>query len=390
MPTSPRPRKARAANPGKLDYDGRVVLVFEGGGALGAFQVGVYQALHEAGIEPDWVIGTSIGAINAGIIAGSSREERMARLDAFWREVQLPSLPLPDGFPGLQHAQSFSVLTQGVEGFFRPNPATLWNNRAPVGTYEAGYYSTAPLAETLGGLIDVDRLNDPSTTRLTLGAVQVRQGQMHYFDSLRDKLDIANVMASGALPPAFPAVEVDGQPYWDGGVYSNTPVEAVMNDQPRRNSLIFIAHLWHAAGPAPQSVWDAMGRLKDIQYASRIDSYVEEEKKLHSLRNMIHQLGHALPAAKRDDPALREILASGCSTVMHLCRLYAPHLHGEDLSKDIDFSAHGIRLRREAGYRQMRAMLRARPWTQPCKRHEGIVIHGSPGEAAAQEKAQAR
>ncbi len=375
--------RAKVVNPAEsifrngLDYDGQVVLVFEGGGALGAYQVGVYEALHDAGVEPDWVIGTSIGAINAAIIAGNRPEDRIERLNAFWKRVQARQMPWNQGTPWAQSSMNMNTVMHGVDGFFKPNLMALMNNRAALGTYKAGYYCTDPLGKTLGELVNFDRLNEAANTRLSLGTVNVRTGKMRYFDSREDSISVATVMASGALPPAFPAVEVDGEPYWDGGVYSNTPVEAVMNDAPRRNSLIFAAHLWLAEGAAPQSVWDAMGRGKDIQYASRVDNYVKEERKLHRLRHVINLLGKHLPPAALQDPDVKEMLSWGCSTTMHLCRLYAPRLEGEDQSKDIDFSENGIRQRREAGYASAMKMLQQRPWLAPHSELDGVLMHES-------------
>lgn len=360
-----------------LQYEGQVVLVFEGGGALGAYQLGVYQALHESGIEPDWVIGTSIGAINAAIIVGNRPENRMDRLNQFWETVQAPTSAWPVGAAMLQSMMNMNTVLSGVDGFFKPNQIALLNNKAKLGTYQAGYYDTSPLAKTLGKLVDFEYVNRADTTRLSLGAVNVKTGKMRYFDSRDDTISVANVMASGALPPAFPAVEVDGEPYWDGGIYSNTPVETLMNDRPRLNSLIFAAHLWHAEGDAPQSVWDAMGRGKDIQFASRVDNFVEEERKLHRMRHIINLLGAHIPAAAKEDPAVREMLSWGCSTTMHLCRLFAPRIENEDQSKDIDFSAQGIRQRREAGYANTMKMLQARPWCKPHSVLEGVLMHDS-------------
>ena len=360
-----------------LQYDGQVVLVFEGGGALGAYQVGVYEALHDAGVEPDWVIGTSIGAINAAIIAGNRPEDRIDRLNAFWKLVQANPIPWSQGMPWAHSVMNMHTVMQGVEGFFKPNMMALLNNKAALGTYKAGYYCTDPLAHTLAELVDFERLNEASNTRLSLGTVNVKSGKMRYFDSRKDPISVATVMASGALPPAFPAVEVDGESYWDGGVYSNTPVETVMNDAPRRDSLIFAAHLWLAEGEAPQSVWEAMGRGKDIQYASRVDNYVKEERKLHRLRHVINLLGKHLPPEAQQDAAVKEMQSWGCSTTMHLCRLYAPRLKGEDQSKDIDFSESGIRQRREAGYASTMTMLQQRPWLAPHSELEGVLMYDS-------------
>ncbi|MET0322189.1 MAG: patatin-like phospholipase family protein, partial [Duganella sp.] len=197
---------------------GQIVLVLQGGGALGAYQLGVYQAMHEAGLEPDWVIGTSIGAINGAIIAGNPPEQRLERLRQFWSRMERNAL----GVTSLPRAVANAVTVgQGIPAFFEPNPASWWNPDAKVGAEHASFYLTAPLHATLDDLIDYDYLNNREP-RFTIGAVNARNGAMRYFDSSRDVLTADHVMASGALPPAFPAVRIDGEPYWDGGIYSNT------------------------------------------------------------------------------------------------------------------------------------------------------------------------
>lgn len=366
-----------------LNYDGQVVLVFEGGGALGAYQVGVYQALHEWGIEPDWIVGTSIGAINAALIAGNVRSQRLDRLKDFWQQVEQPADWGYGFLPGNQTLASLATISAGVNGFFEPNMIALLNPQAIVGVENAAFYSSAPLLQTLRQLVDVNLLQQNVQPHLSLGAVNVTSGLMRYFDSDHEPIDLATVMASGALPPAFPAVLVDDEAYWDGGVYSNTPFEVVMNQHPRHNSLIFAAHLWHSDGPAPESAWEAIGRSKEIQYASRVASFVEAERKLHRLRHVIHQLGPQLAPDSHDDPDCRHLLSAGCSTTMHLCRLYAPRLPGEDALKDIDFSARGIEQRRSAGYTDMLRMLQRQPWTLPHDPLEGIVVHDSQPQPVA-------
>ena len=224
--------------------DRQVVLVLQGGGALGAYQMGVYEALHEAGIEPDWVIGTSIGAINAALIAGNPREQRLARLQQFWEQVELrwpPAAAL--AALGMAHLlpNAMTVLS-GVPAFFRLNAQALRGVHAELGVEQASYYSTEPLRSTLLSLVDFARIGDGGT-RMTVGAVNANTGAMRYFDSRELSLGIEHVMASGALPPAFPAVRIDGEPYWDGGIYSNTPIEAVLDDNPRRDSLIFAVNV---------------------------------------------------------------------------------------------------------------------------------------------------
>jgi NTE family protein len=199
---------------------GQVVLVLQGGGALGAYQVGVYEAMHEAGIEPDWVIGTSIGAINAALIAGNAPEDRVDRLREFWGRVEQGSGPdLARFFTGLANVPAnLTTVTRGIPAFFTPNPIAWIGTHAPLGVENAAYYTTAPLRETLAGLVDLDHCAEHHI-RLTVGAVNVRNGEMRYFDSRDEPIGLDHVLASGALPPAFPAVRIDGDPYWDGGIY---------------------------------------------------------------------------------------------------------------------------------------------------------------------------
>ena len=354
----------------------QTVLVLQGGGALGAYQVGVYQALHERGIEPDWVIGTSIGAINAALIAGNKPEHRMQRLHAFWDAVQhaAPTHGL-QLWPGLGPLfNNLHTVSRGIPNFFAPNPAAWAGMQAPVGVEAASYYLTAPLHATLSSLLDFDLLAE-CRTRLTVGAVNVRSGRMRYFDSRDERLGPEHVMASGALPPAFPAIRVNGEPYWDGGIYSNTPIEAVLDDKPRRNSLIFAVSMWQPTGPEPESIWQVMGRQKDIQYASRADSHIERQKQIHHLRHIIRQLAKKVPPAQRDSPEMRELASWGCHTTMHVMRLQAPLLDGEDHTKDIDFTPTGVRARWQSGYADALRMIDREPWTDPVDAMEGVVVH---------------
>ena len=197
----------------KSAVPGQIVLVLQGGGALGAYQLGVYQAMHEAGLEPDWVIGTSIGAINGAIIAGNPPELRLERLRQFWHRMEQNPL----GLAGMPRAYANAMIAaQGIPSFFAPNPTAWWNLDAKVGADRAAFYQTSPLRTTLETLVDFDYLN-AGRTRLTVGAVNARSGAMRYFDSSKEALAPPHVMASGALPPAFPAVRIDGEPYWDGG-----------------------------------------------------------------------------------------------------------------------------------------------------------------------------
>ena len=360
----------------RIALPGQIVLVLQGGGALGAFQLGVYEALHEAGIEPDWVVGTSIGAINGAIIAGNPPDARMDKLHEFWdRMGHCDGLSLPSLFPPLTDAlANFNVLTLGIAGFFEPNPVAFFGWHAPVGIERASYYSTAPLRRTLSTLIDFDRLHN-NRTRLTVGAVNAATGAMRYFDSRDEAISVDHVMASGALPPAFPAIRIDGQPYWDGGIYSNTPSEVVLADNPRRDSVIFVVNLWSAQGGEPSSIWEVAGRQKDIQYASRVTSHILKEQQIHKLRHIIRELVKRMPASLREQPDVQELNSWGCGTVQHLVRLLAPRLAWEDHTKDIDFSSGGIEARWKAGYACTRRALRAAPWERTVDPRDGVLIY---------------
>jgi NTE family protein len=210
---------------------------------------------------------------------------------------------------------------------------------------------------------------------LTVGAVNARTGEMRYFDSSKEKLAAAHVMASGALPPAFPAVRIDDEPYWDGGIYSNTPIEAVLDDNPRRSSTIFAIQLWNPSGSEPDSIWQVLGRQKEIQYASRAATHIARQKQIHRLRHIISELGQQLPAAKRNSAEVKELLAWGCRTNMHIVHLHAPRIEAEDHTKDIDFTTAGIRARCEAGYRDTREAIAEQPWQCGIDPTEGVFVH---------------
>ena len=355
---------------------GQVVLVLQGGGALGAYQVGVYQALHEAGIEPDWVIGTSIGAINASLIAGNDPANRMSRLKDFWCRVQhgpwqqaASSVPMVGGL-----LSNWLTIAGGIGGFFTPNALAFAGPQVPLGADSAGYYSTAPLQETLNALVDFERINTHAT-RLTVGAANVRTSEMRYFDSQVMPLDARHVMASGALPPAFPAVRIDGELYWDGGILSNTPVEAVFDDHPRRNSLMFAVHIWNPRGLEPETIWQVMNRQKDVQYSSRAVTHITRQKQLHRLRHVVSELVRRMPEQLRQTEEVKDLAEYGCVTRMHVVRLLAPAIDGEDHTKDIDFSAAGIKARWAAGYADTNRLLAKAPWEGEFDPIEGFILH---------------
>jgi NTE family protein len=351
---------------------GQTVLVFQGGGALGAYQAGVYHALHEAEIEPDWIIGTSIGAINASIIAGNPSPDRLPKLEEFWRRVRLR---LPCAWPGLFEAMSdWATLTHGVAGMFTPNPFASLGLHFPLGTQRAAFYSTMPLERTLQGLVDFSLINRCSL-RLTVGAAHVRTSEMRYFDSRDMPLTVRHVMASAALPPAFPAVRIDGEYYWDGGILSNTPAEAVFEDYPRRDSLVFVVNMWNPMGSEPKSISEVLHRHKDIQYSSRVATHIVRQKQIHRLRHVISALVGHVPEQVRNRPEVQALAGYGCVTRMHVVTLLAPRLENEGHSKDIDFSPSGIQLRWEAGYADTCDTLEKAPWEKEFDPIEGVILH---------------
>jgi NTE family protein len=354
----------------------QIVLVFQGGGALGAYQAGVYQALHEAGIKPDWIIGTSIGAINASLIAGNSAQDRIPRLQEFWRRVQRKGvLDPPFLWPEVRKTVSdWMTLLQGVPGLFSINPLALLGTHYPMGADRAGYYSMAPLKATLSELVDFSLLGQ-CPPRLTVGAANVRTSAMHYFDSREMTLTMCHVLASAALPPAFPPVWIDNEYYWDGGILSNTPIEAIFDDVPRRDSIVFAVNVWDAVGPEPNTIWEVLHRHKDIQYSSRVANHIAREQQVHRLRHVITELVDRMPAHVRSSPRVRDLAGYGCVTRMHVVTLLAPRLKDESHTKDIDFSESSIQMRWDAGYSQTTRVLEESPWKNEFDPVEGVIIH---------------
>jgi NTE family protein len=355
---------------------GQIVLVFQGGGALGAYQAGVYQALHEAGIEPDWIIGTSIGAINASLIAGNAPSQRLARLKEFWDRMAHKTIWSGSAaWPQMCQTLSYwNTLACGLPGFFEPNLMAFWGTHVLLGADRAGYYSTAPLEKTLSDLVDFSLVNR-CRPRLTVGAAHVRSSQMKYFDSRDMEIGVKHVMASGALPPAFPAVRIDGELYWDGGILSNTPTEVIFDDNPRRSSLVFAVHMWNPVGAEPETMWEVMHRQKDIQYSSRVATHIARQMQSHRLRHVITELLPYIPEEVRNTDTVRELAGWGCLTRMHVVRLLAPRLANEDHTKDVDFSPTGIRKRWEAGHADTLRAMERKPWQGEFDPLDGVILH---------------
>jgi len=362
--------KPRAASKGRnlragLPFD-RVVLLLQGGGALGAYQAGVYQALAETGLHPDWVVGISIGAINAAIIAGNAPERRVNRLREFWEEITAPAMGFDGDVVGLfgrgeaaralaNHVSAVTVACAGTPGFFRPRLPNPWFH--PPGTIEAtSYYDTRPLRATLERFVDFDRVNsDKYDTRLSLGAVNVCSGNLVYFDIGTQVIRPEHVMASGALPPGFPAIEIEGEHYWDGGLVSNTPLQWLVTNtrvtgQRLPDALVFQVDLWNARGEFPRNLAEVATRQKEIQYSSRTRAFTDFIKRLHKVEYSVATLLDQLPNEfKRSEEAkfLASIAQRHAYNLVHL--IYRPRGYEGD-SKDYEFSRMSMAEHWRSGY----------------------------------------
>jgi NTE family protein len=349
-----------------------VALVLQGGGALGSYQAGVFEGLTEAAIEPHWVAGISIGAINAALIAGNAPERRVDRLREFWREIcrqpgwladAWPLLPPADAMPAPLQAwragvASWRALLEGQHGFFHPRWAPpLVSGSGSAQT--ASWYDTGALRDTLERLVDFDRLNDPRGMRVAIGAVQVRSGNMRYFDNRRCRLGSQHVMASAALPPGFPAVLIDGEPYWDGGLVSNTPLLHVLHAcDARRDMLVFQVDLWSARGPSPTSLPEAAERLKDIQYSSRTRLVTDLMRRELQHRRELTELLALVPPERRSAPAARHAASAGSPRRCNVIHLIHQSKHREGQNKDYEFSAATMRAHWLNGLDDLRRTLR--------------------------------
>jgi NTE family protein len=337
-----------------------VALLLQGGGALGAYQAGVYQALAEADLHPNWVAGISIGAINSGIIAGNAPDQRVGKLREFWEQVTDSTLSTwlggrdspflkGDVARGLfnQLSASESIL-YGAPGFFKPRPVSPWLQAA--GTMGAtSYYDTSALKPTLERLIDFDRINS-GETRLSVGAVNVRTGNFSYFDTATDTIRPEHIMASGALPPGFPAVEIDGEFFWDGGLVSNTPLQWVLEDGPKQDTLAFQVDLWSAHGDFPGTITEVGVRQKDIQFSSRTRENTDQFKRLQTLRHALSKFLELIPDELTHTPEyklLREATDHSVYNIVHL--IYRAKRYEGD-SKDYEFSRLTMEEHWSAGY----------------------------------------
>jgi NTE family protein len=345
-----------------------IALVLQGGGALGAFQAGVYQGLAEANLHPDWVAGISIGAINAALIAGNAPEARLEKLRAFWEQVTTTQLVFDPfgiarhwlrgdfGHVFLNRWRAGATLLEGAPGFFKPRfpPPYL---TAP-GTVEAtSWYDTTPLRSTLERLVDFDRINF-GEMRFSVGAVNIRSGNFVYFDSNTHTIRPEHIMASGALPPGCPAVEVDGELYWDGGLVSNTPLQWVVEGDTRQDTLTFQVDLWSARGELPSDLNDVLSRQKEIQYSSRTRANTDRFKQIQCVRMALANVLEKIPPElleSDEGTLLRSVADRNVYQIVHL--IYRAKNY-EVQSKDYEFSRTSMLDHWNAGYNDVVRTLR--------------------------------
>lgn len=361
----------------------RVALLLQGGGALGAYQGGVYQALAEADLHPNCVSGISIGAINAALIAGNAPSERVVALRAFWEKITEPPLGFPyisalfgafqkgndqlHGYVNQMHA--LVTAANGVGGFFKPRylPPLLAASSDSL-------YDTGPLRETLEGLIDFDRLNSGETW-FSVGAVNVRSGNFKYFDSTECRIEPEHIMASGALPPSFPAVEIDGEYYWDGGVVSNTPLSWVLQSHSRKDTLAFQVDLWKAGGELPRTMVDIDLRQKDIRYSSRTRANTDQFREMQRARRAVHRLLAQVPDISALPEEERRLLASVADEkVYNIAHLIYRAKTYEGSSKDYEFSRESMEEHWASGYRDALATLKHPEILQRPTATDGVSI----------------
>ena len=405
-PSTRRPQRARPP------FD-CIALLLQGGGALGAYQGGVYEGLAEAGLHPDWTAGISIGAINAALIAGNPPEQRVEKLRRFWEVVTSPNpewqfarmafgrataardagdfamLPAPLDLWG--NANAYRVLPEGddarsllnqwnaaralflgASGFFAPRPLTPW--LWPKGSTEAtSYYDTRPLRTTLERLVDFDRINSDGM-RLSVGAVNVRSGNIVYFDSTTHRIGPEHIMASGALPPGFPAVEIEGEHYWDGGLISNTPLRWVVDSLPQHDTLAFQVDLWSAAGEFPRNMAQVSTRQKEIQYSSRTRAESDRFREVQVLRNALSRLIEKLPEELAASPEVAILRPATEHKVWNLIQLIYRSRDYEGDSKDYEFSRRSMEDHWRAGYNDTIRTLRYPEVLERPKSRDGVFM----------------
>jgi NTE family protein len=361
-------------------YDKKVGLVLQGGGALGSYQAGVYEALASSEYLPDWVAGISIGSINAAIIAGNAPEHRVPRLRNFWDDITAttkmwPAVPAGPLAAWQNQASALTTVMFGQPGFFTPRSPQDWFSPDNC----VSYYTTSALKQTLERYVDFDRINSARDMRLSVGAVNVRTAQFSYFDSEKMTIRPEHVMASGALPPAFPPVEIDGERYWDGGLFSNTPLQYMVDYSPRRSRLIFQVDLFPAHGCRPDNLDEVNEREKDVRYSSRTRLTTDMLREKHDVRHAINELHKLLPPDIANTEQAKRLYEYACVTEMDIVQLIYRPSEPQGALKDFQFGRTTMEARWQQGLSDAQTTLYASPWLAPMPKELGVrvfdVIH---------------
>jgi NTE family protein len=379
-------RKEREANHpdthsswGKFDH---TVMVLQGGGALGAYQAGVYAGLAEAEIAPDWIAGVSIGAINAALIAGNPAQRRVERLREFWQRISahapfMPPLPLDPMRPLLNFMSAASSVAFGVPGFFTPRATGPF--AAPQASIETlSLYDTYPLRQTLKELVDFELINQHAV-RLSLGAVNVQSGNSVYFDNTKTEIGPEHVMASGALPPGFPAVQIAGQWYWDGGIACNSPLWYVLDEDFRMSALILQVDVFSGAGALPTNLSDVQERCKDIQYASKTRFNTTRISEIEALRNSLRRVLDKLPDSFQTDPDVQKLDAISTRGAVALVHFINRHNTRSSNFKDYEFSRATVMELWDFGYRDAHKSLSDPRWREATDLGNGVNVYDLTG-----------
>jgi NTE family protein len=356
----------------------RIALVLQGGGALGAYQAGVYQAMHEAGVEPDWVSGVSIGAINSAIIAGNPPKRRLRQLRAFWEMITerkiWPFTPDGDVFRKARNFHSCMVTSvAGQPGFFAPRFPNPWMSLTGASS-ATSYYDTTPLRDTLSELVDFSLINERAI-RFSVGAVNVLSGNFVYFDNAKEEIEPEHIMASGALPPALPMVKIGTDHFWDGGIVSNTPLQHLLDQEDKLNTLVFQVDLFSARGVLPRDIQDVLARHKDIMYSSRTRYTTDVYRRIHGLKA---RLANALQKISEeqlsdDERRLRDELADLPEiTILHI--IYQQKAY-EGHAKDYEFSGTSMHEHWQSGYEDTRRTLKRQEWMAMPPQGSGVLVH---------------
>jgi len=353
----------------------RTALVLQGGGALGAYQAGAYEALAENDTPLDWVAGVSIGALNAALIAGNAPQHRVRRLREFWDRITENSAAWPDlpydGWRTLyRQAGAVSAVLFGQPGFFHPRPLTDWIAQpAPL-----SYYDTSDLRATLERLVDFDRINRPGGTRLSVGAVNIETGNLIYFDSAQQRINPEHIMASGALPPGLSVVEIERSYYWDGGLVSNTPLQYVMESVPREDMLVFQIDLFPARGKLPENLDEVAEREKDIRYSSRTRTGTENAMLRQQMRANLSSFLDQLPASLQDNPVAQRLRQFACPRHVDIVHLIYRPAEPQGSTKDYQFARGTIEQRWQQGLHDGRVTLAAAPWNSEPQDGEPVRV----------------